>query len=611
MTTPAPAVRTMAPPDVFISYAREDHDTAHRVADALVAKGFTVWWDRDIPGGADFANVIEENLTGCRAAVVLWSPDSVRSGFVRDESSRALNAGKLLPVRIADVALPLGFGTLQTLDLLDWNGDADDPAFVAVTDALRPLFGRVADPAPRTAWWRPIVAMLRRHAVSVVLIVVVAGVGVWGMQAWRANEAQRRLQEGVNVQFASDPNLEAARNAYLSALQIDPRLGRAHYYLGHVYAQLRNPDNARVEFTAALRFGTDLDSSQRQVAQEQILALDTSREPSPFVPATVKTITPAPTPVEARPSPAPAHEAPPSRPAGPAQEPARVAGPDEKMVAQAERKLTVQAAGPDTTIVAQAQQRAPTSQASADIGAPGGGLATAGSRRQPPPADTVAALQASVTDLFAADRVTRVGAATALSVKPELVSDAAGMAIAHALRALREAPQAESTSAGVASTLVLLLGASPVTLQANREALDKLVVAAEALGGNTRDNAQRMKALIEASASARPLAYIQIASEAQRPLAGTLAKRLVTAGYDVPGIENVGTRAPTRSEIRVQGASDQGLSRWMGRTLREIGNADVKLATLRNARPRVDTYEIWLDRDLCVTPERQLPACRS
>uniref|UniRef100_UPI0025C5579A toll/interleukin-1 receptor domain-containing protein n=1 Tax=Elioraea sp. TaxID=2185103 RepID=UPI0025C5579A len=59
--------------DIFISYAREDRATAQSLADAFVAKGRSVWWDREIQGGSAFATEIEKALTGARLVVVLWS----------------------------------------------------------------------------------------------------------------------------------------------------------------------------------------------------------------------------------------------------------------------------------------------------------------------------------------------------------------------------------------------------------------------------------------------------------------------------------------------------------------------------------------------------------
>ena len=130
-----------SPPDVFISYARPNRTRAEQLADGLSANGVQVWWDRNLVAGSEFASVIEARLLGAAVVIVLWSADSVHSSFVRDESSRALKQGKLLPVRIADIELPLGFGQLHTLDLLDWDGDAGDGGFQALLFELRQRLG--------------------------------------------------------------------------------------------------------------------------------------------------------------------------------------------------------------------------------------------------------------------------------------------------------------------------------------------------------------------------------------------------------------------------------------------------------------------------------------
>lgn len=99
--------------DIFISYARPERDIAKRLADSLIAKGYQVWWDAELVGSDDFRDVIFEELTLAKAVIVVWSANSVRSKFVRDESGRADHADKLIAtcVRGFDMqTLPLGFG---------------------------------------------------------------------------------------------------------------------------------------------------------------------------------------------------------------------------------------------------------------------------------------------------------------------------------------------------------------------------------------------------------------------------------------------------------------------------------------------------------------------
>jgi adenylate cyclase len=82
--------------DVFISYARIDRPFARRLADALEARGWSVWWDhRSLRGGQHFDRVIEEAIRDARVVVVVWSKASFESGWVRDEATLALEEKKL------------------------------------------------------------------------------------------------------------------------------------------------------------------------------------------------------------------------------------------------------------------------------------------------------------------------------------------------------------------------------------------------------------------------------------------------------------------------------------------------------------------------------------
>jgi hypothetical protein len=124
---------------VFLSYAREDTPTAASLAQLLEARGFDVWWDREIPYGQTWDDVIGQRLDTAACVIVLWSQASVKSRWVREEADRALSRECLLPVMIDSVELPLGFGRIHAADLTSWRGGADEPAFVDLVASIHRL----------------------------------------------------------------------------------------------------------------------------------------------------------------------------------------------------------------------------------------------------------------------------------------------------------------------------------------------------------------------------------------------------------------------------------------------------------------------------------------
>jgi TolB-like protein len=122
--------------DVFISYAREDRDFVSSLASNLEAAGLSVWWDRNISGGAEFAQTIEEELKKSAAAIVVWSPDALNSHWVRDEAEFAREEQKLLPISLNNVSPPLGFRQLHALNFEASSIDPLDGTFQELLVAL-------------------------------------------------------------------------------------------------------------------------------------------------------------------------------------------------------------------------------------------------------------------------------------------------------------------------------------------------------------------------------------------------------------------------------------------------------------------------------------------
>ena len=144
----------MTAPDIFLSYNREDQAVASRFADAFAVEGLSVWWDTALRSGEAYDEVTEAALRGARAVVVLWSPRSVVSRWVRAEATIADRCKTLVPVTIEPCERPIMFELTQTAELSHWTGDAGDRAWLAFLGDVRRFVGRdqvVLAPMPSLA----------------------------------------------------------------------------------------------------------------------------------------------------------------------------------------------------------------------------------------------------------------------------------------------------------------------------------------------------------------------------------------------------------------------------------------------------------------------------
>ncbi|MBV9497691.1 MAG: TIR domain-containing protein [Acidobacteria bacterium] len=130
--------------DLFLSYAREDRECAEQLAQALSARGWSVWWDRRIQVGKSFSEIIEHEIADARCVVVIWSRHSVESEWVQNEAAEAAHRKVLVPIRIEDVRMPLEFRRLQTADLFDWRNGFQGRELEECLLSIENLIGRTA-----------------------------------------------------------------------------------------------------------------------------------------------------------------------------------------------------------------------------------------------------------------------------------------------------------------------------------------------------------------------------------------------------------------------------------------------------------------------------------
>jgi hypothetical protein len=110
----------------FISYKREDTARLSSILRQLVGWGHNIWYDKGIPGGAEWDSMIESRLQRCKLLILFISKAAINSKNVRKEVKYAEFLDKpLIAVRLEETELKHGlamlFGSNQTID-----GMADD-----------------------------------------------------------------------------------------------------------------------------------------------------------------------------------------------------------------------------------------------------------------------------------------------------------------------------------------------------------------------------------------------------------------------------------------------------------------------------------------------------
>jgi TolB-like protein/tetratricopeptide (TPR) repeat protein len=258
---------------VFLSYFRNDELRARALVSALEGHGFSVWWDGLIDGGSAYADRIQEALSAADAVVVLWSEQSARSHWVRDEATFARDNNRLVPASIDGTRAPLGFRQIQSIDLSDWNEQPDAPEFEALCRSIRAVAG--IESHGRAAAIRPRGRLSRRQALigagaaGAVLAVagggyiVLRGSGLAGAERIAvlpfqnlsgnpeqdyfsdglAEELRATLSQSDQLAVAAQTSSESFRDLRTDAKSMAKALGVAYLIEGSVR---RSPDEIRV-----------------------------------------------------------------------------------------------------------------------------------------------------------------------------------------------------------------------------------------------------------------------------------------------------------------------------------------------------------------------------
>jgi WD40 repeat protein len=114
--------RSLAP-HVFVSYSREDESFLRRLVADLQAHGIMVWIDKSgiPPGTPDWEDALRAAISTSQAIILIASPNSRSSLYVRDELSLAKRyKHQIYPIWVDGTewidCIPLGCGGMQYID---------------------------------------------------------------------------------------------------------------------------------------------------------------------------------------------------------------------------------------------------------------------------------------------------------------------------------------------------------------------------------------------------------------------------------------------------------------------------------------------------------------
>ena len=130
--------------DIFISYSSEERHRVLPLVNALEKTGWSVFWDRTIPAGKTWRQVIGAEIRTCRSVVVAWTESSITSEWVLEEAETGKRRQILIPVLLDEVEPPFGFGTIQAANLAAWDGACSSLAFTRLVGDIAAILG----PAP-------------------------------------------------------------------------------------------------------------------------------------------------------------------------------------------------------------------------------------------------------------------------------------------------------------------------------------------------------------------------------------------------------------------------------------------------------------------------------
>lgn len=158
---------------IFISYSRKDIDFARKLAGDLEKADYDIWWDiTDLRGGDDWVKTLPAAIASSDLFIIILSPNSVESEWVRKEYTQALNRRKkIVPIMFEACDVPFA---LNTINYVNFMSGEYEHQFGNLLSAL----GFRGEPPTVTPYERAkglIPPVLRKFWIPILVMVVLIG----------------------------------------------------------------------------------------------------------------------------------------------------------------------------------------------------------------------------------------------------------------------------------------------------------------------------------------------------------------------------------------------------------------------------------------------------
>jgi len=157
---------------IFISYSRKDMSFVRKLAGDLEKAGYDVWWDlTDLRGGDDWVRVIPAAIESSQHFIIVLSPNSVESEWVRKEYTQALSLRrKIIPLMLEATGVPFALNTINYVNFT--SGDE----YVNNFNSLLTALGYTGEPPVITPPADPFSFLppaLRKYAIPIIIGTVI------------------------------------------------------------------------------------------------------------------------------------------------------------------------------------------------------------------------------------------------------------------------------------------------------------------------------------------------------------------------------------------------------------------------------------------------------